>query len=78
MSCDDMISSCQVFRLTFSSDRKEVYGVRGIAGCRSTREANVTEGQKMPPEVDVVVEVEVEEEEVVTVEMLLGKANTIR
>ncbi len=49
-------------------------GVRGIAGCSSTREASVTEGSKMPPE--VAVEVEVEEEEVVNVQMLLGKAVT--
>ncbi len=65
-----------MFRLTFSSDRKEVEGVRGVAGCSSTREARVTEGLKMPPE--VAVEVEVEEEQVVTVHMLLGKADTKR
>ncbi len=76
MICDEMISFRRsgVFRLTFSSDRKEVEGVRGVAGCSSTREARVTEGLQMPPE--VAVEVEVEEEEVVTVQMLLGKAYT--
>ncbi len=48
-----------MFRFTFSSDRKEVKGVRDVTGCSSTREARVKEGSKMPPE-------EVEEEEVVT------------
>ncbi len=65
-----------MFRLTFLSDRKEVEGVRGIAGCSSTREARVTEGSKMPSE--VAVEEEVEEEEVVTVQMLLNNADTRR
>ncbi len=51
-------------------------GVRGVAGCSSTREARVTEGSKMPPE--VAVEEEVEEEEVVTVHMLVGRADTRR
>ncbi len=60
--------------MTFSSNRKEVEGVRGITGCCSTREAMVTEGSKMPAE--VAVEEEVEKEEVVTIQMLLGKADT--
>ncbi len=51
-------------------------GVRGVTGCSSTREARVTEGSNMLPE--VAVEVEVEEEEVVTVQILLGKADTTR
>ncbi len=55
-------------------DRKQVEGIRGVAGCSSTREARVTEKSKMPP--DVAVEEKAEEEEVVTVEMLLGKADT--
>ncbi len=65
-----------MFRFTFSTDRKEVEGVRGVTGCSSTREARVTEGSKMPSE--VAIEEEVEEEEVVTVHMLLGKAVTRR
>ncbi len=48
----------------------------GVAGCRSMRKARVTEGWKMLPE--VAVERNVEEEEVVTVHMLLGKAVTRR
>ncbi len=61
-------------RLTFSSNRKEAEGGRGVAGCSSTREARVTEGSKMPPE--VVVEEAVEEEDVVTVHMLGGRDDT--
>ncbi len=60
----------------FSSDRKEVEGVRGVAGCSSTREARVTEGSKMPPQ--VVVEETIEEEEVVNVHMLGGRDDTTR
>ncbi len=63
-------------RLTFSEDRKEVEGVRGVAGCRSTREVRVSEGSKKPPE--VVVEEAVEEEEVVTVHMLGSRDDTTR
>ncbi len=49
-------------------------GVRGITCSSSTRQARITEGSKMPPE--VAVEEDVEEEEEVTVQMLLGKADT--
>ncbi len=63
-----------MFRLTFSSDRKEVEGVHGVPGCSSTRYVRVTEGLQMPQE--VAVEEEEAEEEVVTVQMLLGKADT--
>ncbi len=66
-----------MLRLTFSSDRKEVEGVRGVAGCRSTKEARVTKGSKMPPVV-VADEEAVEEEEVVTVHMLAGRDDTTR
>ncbi len=54
----------------WSADRKGVEGVRGDTGCSSTREARVTEGLKMPPE--VAVEEEVEEEEMVTVQYVAG------
>ncbi len=65
-----------MFRFIFLSDRKEEEGVRGVAGCNSTREARVPEGSKMP--LEVAVEEEVEEEEVVTVHMLLCEAVTRR
>ncbi len=64
-----------MLRLTFSSDKKEVEGVRGVAGCRSTKEARVTEGSKMPP-VLVADEEAVEVEEVVTVDILAGRDAT--
>ncbi len=51
-------------------------GVRGVAGCSSMKEARVIEGSKIPPK--VAVEEEVEEEQVVTVHMLLGTAVTRR
>ncbi len=61
-----------MFKFTFLSDRKEVEGVRGITGCSSKKEDRVTDGSKMRPEVAV------EEAEVVTIHMLLGKAVTRR
>ncbi len=67
-----------MLRLTFSSDRKEVEGVRDVTSCRSTKEARVTEGSKMPPVVVVADEEAVEEEEVVTVHMLAGRDDTTR
>ncbi len=82
MKCDEMRRLALVTRTAMLRSvevdiligRKEVEGVRDIAGCSSTREARVTQGLKMPPE--VVVEETVEEEEVVTVHMLGGRDDT--
>ena len=68
-----------MLRLTFSSEMKEVEGVMGVGGCRSSKEAMVmgTMGSKRPP-VLVAEEEAIEEEAVVTEHILAGRDVTTR